>query len=373
MKVAQKSRLSLVGMIGLCILTSGCNGLDENLVAQFEQEIEWWKNHSSCNSGCNHNHNHDNDNNGGGNQTPVCEIKEFKKKFAVRKFTQNEKESVRDLPYNKCDVPTLDIDEGNKLLKSCRKGCDLGDHHALTNTPSNNCSNSCTFPIAEQKYVKDAMVVFAADLENLPAKDKITEVVAANLNLTLAQKDENQLIGELLCIIGSGVCSGEYDFGWVGQKINAEFFKTHDIVNNYFSKIMLKKQLRCKEERRTCAADVDAFGDVLALTGTNSCTASHVLWYDYVKMKIEDLIAGSNKSVLDIIYGDKNIITKKTLQFVIADDVYVPSKDGYVELSLKYESCTVPPQPCPSTSPSPTPTPTASPSPSPTPTPPIGT
>jgi hypothetical protein len=372
MKVALKTRLGLVGMIGLCILTSGCKGPHDELIEQLEAEIAWWQaNPPTCNGGCNHNHGGNNN-----NQTPVCEIKEFKKKFAVRKLHGNEKHELNNnLPYNSCDVPTLDIGEGNKQLKSCRKGCDLSDRNALTG--NSNCSNSCTFPIAEQKFVQDAMVVFAADLENLPPRDKIKEVNAANLALTLAQKDENQLIGEMLCIIGSGVCSGAYDMGWVGQKINAAFFQKHDLVNDYFSKIMLKKQLRCKEERRTCAADVDAFSEVIALTGNhNSCTASHVLWYDHVQMKIEDLIAGSNKSVLDIIYGNQNNGSKRTLKFVIADDVYVPSKDGYVELSVKYESCEVPqpctsPTPSPTASPTPTPTPTVSPTP--TPTPPIGT
>ncbi|MCC7440215.1 MAG: hypothetical protein IT285_01195 [Bdellovibrionales bacterium] len=225
--------------------------------------------------------------------TEACGIRPYTATFAARPLSASEFERFRGrLPYRSARhaVPALQIGQKTGIAQ---KGI---------------------------PYVKDAQVMFAVDLTNLPPAQAVVkaENVAIKLNVTKVSSDPYTNT-ELLCLLEERVCSGDVyeDPKWV-DSINPAFFRGDLPRNRSFSRRYLTRVL-------------DRVG-------------SQRLYSSEVTLEFNQLLAAYSEKggTMGVLYRGARSdqpVGKKTLYFTVADDTYVGSGDAQVVVNLTEDTC----------------------------------
>lgn len=155
-------------------------------------------------------------------------------------------------------------------------------------------------------YVKDAQVLFAVDLKDLPSRESVISVKAFDLNLTATKfwsRDDTRT--DMLCLINQKICSGDVSRkGRMADHLNTAFSEGKEPPNDFFLQQILAAERR---------------GQISVLR---------------LGLPIDRLMENSTLSnSLQVIYQDS-----KTLYFAVAHDIFV-AQDVELNLEFSVQEC----------------------------------
>ncbi len=223
-------------------------------------------------------------------------------------MTCDEKNNFCELPYPTSADPTIDIGHGN--------GSESG-----------------------VPYVAKGQVLFAFDLAGLPARSQVS-YVHGHLNMDITQYGgDNVTYDEVLCFLDAKVCSGE-----VNSCRNETFFKSNEIINDFFSTQVLSP----------VTGHVMVDQDLGNFSGspvqnnslTAKCSTTPDLYSANVSLGLKSLLQTSGIDPLDIIYNAPVSNGVPSLHVVVANNTEI-SCGATLVLELQVTSCTtMTPPPC---------------------------
>lgn len=163
----------------------------------------------------------------------------------------------------------------------------------------------------ENATVKNSQILFAVEnpiFQNSSSLKVVSnESIILKLNLTKVSS-EKSISTEVFCNLNLGLCSGELFSEKSWQKnIDQGFFSTASLVNNFFSKQYLTKEVGRVGKKKIFSSGITL--DLNKLFSSEQVSEKEL----FEKMKKE-----------------------RTLFFVIADDTYV-DKEGYLEIEVNEE------------------------------------
>lgn len=216
-----------------------------------------------------------------------CRPKIYSKKFLGRALTSTEKNNFVDgklLPY---------ISQKNSHIDIFSPGQSSG----VTPTNKNN-------------YVKNAQVLFAIDIGDLPERSKVVTLKSLDLSLSINKfwtvGEENT---DMICLLKEKICSGDiYQQPQRADNINQNFFHGKEPPNDFFA--------------RQVSGPDEMFVDIRELSRGQ------------LKLPISKLIENSTLTdPIELIYASK------TIYFAVTHDIFVRRK---IELNVEISanSCT---------------------------------
>lgn len=226
---------------------------------------------------------------------PRCRTETLPYTFFSRSLTEEERNNLASLPYNST-VPVISHQHPVHI-----KTLQLGEMTGVT---------AQGIP-----YVQDSQIVFAIDFKNLPKN--LVKVEQALLKLSVNKVSTDPYLStEILCLVQEKICSGQaIALPHWQPAINKDYFAASGrSANDLFSKQYLNHAVGTWRGNQIYSAQIT--------------------------LDLKSFLDGSALQLKDLLYTQQgpSIVSKSTLQWVVADDTFLQN-DARMEVLLTTETC----------------------------------